>query len=554
MAGESEIDASALMPARMLNEYVYCPRLFYFEWVDDRWMDSSDTEEGRFTHRAVDKPTGDLPDPEFVEWMSQARSVRIEDPELGMVAVVDRVEFSDGTLMPVEVKKGRPTAEGQPWPADRIQVLVHVALLRRRGFRVEQAMLYYAATNQRVPVEIPVDLDEEIMALTLEARAVADQILPPLPLVSSPKCPRCSLVGLCMPDETNAMLERSELPPRRLLPKDPSQRPVYVTVQGAFVGVNGGRLVVKKDGAVVADIRLLDVAHLAVYGRVQVSTDALDRLWTRGAPVLWLSFNGWLRGWAQSEPSKYVQLRRRQVVTHLQGGLDLARRMIEGKIANQRVLLRRNARQDVAVTVARLKALQERAIETMSAGELFGIEGTAARLYFDQFTTMINSAAGDFARNFDANGRTRRPATDPVNALLSFCDGLLVKDLVAVCLGVGLDPYIGMLHRPRFGRPSLALDLAEEFRPLIADSVVINVINNGEVVEKDFVRSNRGVVLTQDGRRQVVRAYERRLDVEVTHPVFGYKISYRRVLDVQARLAAAVMIGEFQPYIAMRTR
>lgn len=220
MAGESEIDTSALMPARMLNEYVYCPRLFYFEWVDDRWADNSDTEEGKFTHRAVDKPTGDLPDPEFAEWISQARSVRIEDPELGMVAVIDRVEFGDGTLMPVEVKKGRPTNEGQPWPADRIQVLVHVALLRRRGFRVEQAMLYYAATNQRVPVEIPHELDDEVKSLTLEARAVADQILPPLPLVSSPKCPRCSLVGLCMPDETNAMLERSELPPRRLLPRD----------------------------------------------------------------------------------------------------------------------------------------------------------------------------------------------------------------------------------------------------------------------------------------------------------------------------------------------
>ena len=554
MSGIEPEAVPELVPARMINEFVYCPRLFYLEWVDDRWADSHDTEAGRFTHRATDKPVGSLPDPEFETWISQARSIRIEDPELGLVAVIDRIEFSDGSLMPVEVKKGRPTPEGTPWPADRVQCLVHVVLLRRRGFRVDTATLYYAATNQRVPVDIPVDVEDEVVTLVREARHTASQLLPPPPLVSSPKCPRCSLVGLCLPDETNALLERSALPPRRIVPRDPDHRPLYVTEQGAFVCVKGGRIVVTKEGANLGDMRLLDVSHVNLYGRVQISSEALDRLWTRGAPVLWFSYGGWLRGWASGEPARYVELRRRQVIVHGQGGLAMARPMIEGKIANQRTLLRRNARGDVTRTVDQLGALRLRCREARSDGALFGVEGTAARLYFDQFTGMINPRFVDFIDHFDVNGRSRRPAPDPENALLSYVYGLLVKDLVSVCLAVGLDPMIGVLHRPRFGRPSLALDLAEEFRPLIADSVVLQVINNGEVGPSDFLVSSRGVSLTSAGRRSVIRAYERRLDMEVAHPVFGYRVSYRRVMDVQARIAAAVMVGELPGYQAMVTR
>ena len=131
---------------------------------------------------------------------------------------------------------------------------------------------------------------------------------------------------------------------------------------------------------------------------------------------------------------------------------------------------------------------------------------------------------------------------------------LLVKDCVATLWTIGLDPYFGVYHRPRFGRPALALDLAEEFRPLIADSTVVTVINNGEVVGRDFQRTGVGVALKPDARRTVLQAYERRLDTEVTHPVFGYKVSYRRVIEVQARMLAAVLLGEFDTYRPMVTR
>jgi CRISP-associated protein Cas1 len=299
---------------------------------------------------------------------------------------------------------------------------------------------------------------------------------------------------------------------------------------------------------------MLDVSQLAVFGRAQISTQALQECFARGVPVLWLSAGGWLHGYAQGPPSKYVDLRRRQTAVHAQGGDGLAQHMIAGKIMNCRTLLRRNGRGDLTRTVESLKKLADQARETDNFATLLGIEGTAARLYFGSFPAMIGDAASEFAAEFSMLGRNRRPPRDPVNALLSFCYSMLTKDLVAVTLGVGLDPYLGIYHRSRYGRPSLALDLAEEFRPLIADSVTLGLFNNGEIARSDFTRRAGGVALTPDGRRTVLRAYERRLSTEIKHPVFGYRISYRRVLDVQARLLAAYLVGEVPEYTPMITR
>ncbi|MFO7166211.1 CRISPR-associated exonuclease Cas4/endonuclease Cas1 fusion [Mycolicibacterium hassiacum DSM 44199] len=540
------------IPARMLNEFVYCPRLFYLEWVDDRWADSADTEQGRFTHRASDRREGSLPDPEFAAILKNVSSVRIQSDRLGLVAVIDRVEGEDGYVCPVDIKKGRPDPDGLPWPADRVQALAQAALLKDAGYRVRKAVLYYAETHQRVDVPVTPEGLDEVTEIAARAREVACRPRPPLPLVHSPKCPRCSLLGLCLPDETNALLARDDLPVRTIVPRDPDHRPLYVTEQGAYVGVRSGRLRITKDREELAEVRLIDVAQLCVYGNVQVSTQALSELWARGTPVLWFSYGGWLRGWAQGEMSKYVELRRRQTAVHAQGGFDIARQLIVGKIKNSRTLLRRNARADVSAELAQLGRLAERAATADSASSLLGIEGAAARIYFSAFPRMI---APEFATaEFDTNGRKRRPAPDPINALLGFTYSLLLKDMVATCLGVGLDPYLGVYHRPRYGRPALALDLMEEFRPLIADSVVINALNNGEVSSTSFSRKGRAVWLTAQGRKAVMRAYERRLDTRVRHPIFKYQVTYRRVMDIQARIAAAVMVGEIEQYSPMTTR
>jgi CRISPR-associated protein Cas1 len=475
---------------------------------------------------------------------------------MGIVARADLVEAGDADLVvPVDYKHGSPPDNPEKsWEPERVQLCVVGLLLRDAGYRCEQGVLYFAESRSRVQVAFDAALVERTEQVLSELRAVAASDIPPVPLVDSPKCPRCSLVGICLPDETNALAARSDHAPRRLIPGRDSAKPLHVTEQGAYVSKNKGRLVVTHEHVEIASVRLIDVSQLCVYGNVQVSTQAIRELMARELPVCFFSYGGWFSGMAEGLPSKHVELRRRQVAVSSHGGLEIARKIVEGKIRNSRTLLRRNSRTRPEATVASLKALAVQAAEATSVATLLGIEGAAARLYFESFSTMIRSELRLPGAAFDFNGRNRRPPKDAVNCLLSFGYALLTKDLTTVAYTVGFDPYLGFYHRPRFGRPALALDLTEEFRPLVAESLVLTLINNGEIHGSDFVVRAGGVALTDDGRRTVVAAYERRLDAEVTHPVFGYKISYRRVLEVQCRLLGAVLLGEIPEYSAFVTR
>ena len=192
-----------------------------------------------------------------------------------------------------------------------------------------------------------------------------------------------------------------------------------------------------------------------------------------------------------------------------------------------------------------MKEMADRAERAGSLEELLGLEGNGARLYFGDFAGMIKPDEGREALDlsFDFEGRNRRPPRDPVNALLSLGYSLLAKDLTVACYAVGFDPYIGFYHQPRFGRPALALDLMEPFRPLIVDSAVLTAINTGMVTPRDFVRVGGSVALTASGRKAFFRAYELRMDTLVTHPLFDYRVSYRRMLEIQSRLLARVLGG-----------
>lgn len=187
-----------------------------------------------------------------------------------------------------------------------------------------------------------------------------------------------------------------------------------------------------------------------------------------------------------------------------------------------------------------------------SLASLLGLEGTAARIYFHHFASLLHGE-GDLGET-DFAGRNRRPPRDPVNALLSFVYALLIKDMTVALLAAGLDPFVGVYHRPRFGRPALALDLAEEFRPLVGDSTVLTAINNGEVTERDFVRRTGAVALSKRGRKAVIASYERRMSAELMHPVFKYRASYRRSVEIQARLLAATLVGDAPAYRPLTTR
>jgi len=536
----------------MLNEYAYCPRLFYLEWVQARFAHNADTTEGSVVHRRVDQPAGDLtPNEEF-----QARSVSLSSQFLGLIAKLDVVQGTDGYVRPIDYKKGKAPdiAEGAYEP-ERVQLCAQGLLLRDAGYRCEEGILYFAGSHRRVTITFDSALIRRTLKLAKEARKTAESDIPPPPLIDSPKCPRCSLVGICLPDEINSLTGKTTTPARRLVPSAQAARPLYVTEQGAMIGVRDGRYEVRKDQQVLASVRFLDVSQINVFGNVQVSSQALRRAFSQEVPVCFFSHGGWFSGIAEGLPSKHVTLRIRQVIEAGRGGLETARSMVVGKIRNCRTMLRRNARRPVETAVRQLGGLIRDAEEAVSVASLLGIEGTAARIYFGSFPTMLREDL-DITPGADAESlaRTRRPPKDPINCLLSYLYALLVKDCTATALGVGFDPYIGLYHRPRFGRPALALDLMEEFRPIVADSVAVTLLNTCEITASDFIRRAGGVALTDAGRRTVLRAYERRLDTEIRHPLFQYRITYRRVLEVQARLLGAYLLGEVPTYTAFTTR
>ena len=198
-----------------------------------------------------------------------------------------------------------------------------------------------------------------------------------------------------------------------------------------------------------------------------------------------------------------------------------------------------------------------RADECNSMETLLGLEGNAARLYFGAFSGLLKGEIDEDLPpmfRFDFAGRNRRPPRDAVNALLSLGYSLLVKDLTVSCYAAGFDPMLGFYHQPRFGRPALALDLMEPFRPLIVDSAVITAINTKMVSSRDFISAAGGVALTSEGRKAFYRAYELRMDMLVTHPIFGYRVSYRRLLELQVRMLAKLFDGDIPKYPVFVTR
>ena len=541
-----------LVPARMLNEFVYCPRLFHLEWVQGEFAHSEDTLKGALVHRRVDEESGSLPPPDelALEDRIAARSVLLSSPDLGMIARLDLLEGANGTVRPVDYKKGAPGPQG-PWEPELVQLCAQGLLLRENGYRCEEGVLYFAATKQRVPVAFDEGLVARTRQLLTELRELGAQTVPPPPLVDSPKCPRCSLVGICLPDEVNLLRGMPLGEVRRLVPGRDDIGLVYVVEQGASVGKAGERLVVHRHDGTTEQIRLLDVASLSLYGNVSISAQAIRALTEHEIPILHHTYGGWLVALTTGVAFRNVELRSHQYrfAADPAACLPLAQALVVGKIKNQRTLLRRNHRGESHGVLRELSRLGTLAQQVTSIDQLLGIEGLAAKAYFSHFAGMLTESSG-----FDFRARVRRPPTDPVNAVLSFFYSLLTRDAVVALLGVGLDPYRGVLHQLHYGRPSFALDLAEEFRALLPDSVALTLLNNRILGPGDFLRRGLAVALKDQARRTVIGAYEERMDTVIRHPLFGYSVSYRRILGVQARLLARTISGELPCYRAFTTR
>jgi len=561
-------------PARNVAEYAYCPRLFYYMEVEGIHVPSEDTEEGNRVHRRVDVPSAERAgeDGDATEQEHKARSMTLTSGALGLTATMDLVEVSGTTAVPVEYRKGRPrrctadeTAEDsgtggraavEPWPTDRVHVALQGLLLAEAGYQVPEVALYYAAEKRRLILPFDEALKAEALA-TLDAAKRCALGPRPLPLLNDPRCPRCSLQRICLPDEVHQQRadEGTGVPAaRKLWP--PRDEGIHLVAQrhGTRIGVRGAAMTITDDeGAKVQDVPLANLESLSLLGSVQISTQALATVAGRGIPVAFLSAAGRLVAMVDPLDSQSAETRRAQVRKFDQPGacLDLARALVCAKIANQRKLLMRNHGNLPASVAQAMAEESERAARAESLDALRGHEGQAAALYFANFAGMLKC---DLAGEFDLHGRQRRPPPDPVNACLSFAYTMLTHECTAAVRTARLEPSIGAFHVSRPARPALALDLMEPFRPLVSDSIAITAFNRGELQARHFQRTASGAMFTDAGRKAFFGVYGRRMDEEVTHPVFGYKLSYRRMLVLHARMIAAWICGEIPTLAFLTTR
>lgn len=549
------MDEQLPIGASALGEYAYCRRLFHLHYAQGYRLDSEEMRLGRHVHVAVDVPPSQQRPAQRIKSASwKVRSLSLSSAELGLTAVCDVVEAVDGEARPVEYRRGAPQRDGQPWPDHRIQLLAQIVLLRHHGYRCRYGYLWYDSIRRRVRVPWSADAEVELRRALFDARELASQATPPHPLRHSPKCPRCAMLPICMPDEINELSDQDAEKPRRLLARDPARDPVYVTEPGATVGVRRERLAVSKDHDLLLSVRLREVLHLVAAGPVHVTSQAVHALADQGSPVVYSSTTGRIKAVCVPTVGKHVELRRRQFTATPNTMLDIARRIVSGKIHNSRTLLRRNPHLDDHELLDRLAAEATGAERAQTRSTLLGIEGAAARTYFAGLARSLRPDHRLPGPAFEATGRTRRPPQDAVSCLLSFLYGLLVKDVTTACYALGLDPFYGCYHQPHHGRPALVLDLAEEFRPLIADSTALTLINTRQARPATFHIHPVSVALTSTGRHDVINAYEHRLGTEIRHPVFGYQLTYRRAIEIQARLFAACLLDEIPHYTAFTSR
>jgi CRISPR-associated protein Cas1 len=440
-------------------------------------------------------------------------------------------------------------------------------LLREAGYRCDHGMLYFAASRTRVMVHFTLDLESSTRAYIDAARQAVNRTELPPPLEDSPKCRGCSLNAICLPDETLALQHSpadptAEItidgqPARRLYPVRDDATPLYVQEPGARVGTSRGSITITKDKEKLASARLQDTSQLVLCGNIGISTQAIHILAEASIPIVHLSGGHWFYAitHGQSIRNAFDRAAQFDAAKDPAKCLQLAKRLVIDKAANQRTLLRRNTLSgdaNVERALREMDDLVESVEQATSLDILRGIEGSIAARYFSQFSKLLKPR--DFDATWDFTTRNRRPPTDPVNAMLSLGYSLLAKDMTVALLSEGLDPYWGFYHAPRHGRPALALDLMEPFRAAVVDSAVITAINTGMVSQTSFASSSAACLMQPSGRKSFVRAYESRLDQLITHPVFDYRCSWRIVLRLQARLLSRWLRGDVPVFASVTTR
>ena len=333
---------------------------------------------------------------------------------------------------------------------------------------------------------------------------------------------------------------------------------LFVTTQDTWLSKEGECVELRRDGKTLGKIPLHTLQSIVCFGHISCSQYLLEHCAALGVTVTWLTEYGRFMAAMHGPTTGNVLLRRAQyrLADSPEASAELARFFIVGKVANCRTVLLRQARTSdepvLGETADKLGRILKRLSLPHDLETLRGMEGDAAHLYFEAFPFLVKK---EFRDSMRFAGRSRKPPRDEVNCLLSFFYSLLANDIRSALEGVGLDPAVGFLHRERPGRPSLALDMMEEFRPYLADRLALTLINRQQITASDFVSTEvGGFVLKEKARKEILTAWQERKREEVEHPFLKEKMTVGMLCHIQARLLARYIRGDMDAYppFAMR--
>jgi CRISPR-associated protein Cas1 len=533
------------IPISALAEIAYCPKNFYYrmiEGIEDKnfLMIKGEIEDEQRKEREKIWREQDI---------HQVRFIPISSENLRLIGIVDAIE-ERGDLFPIEYKTG----EFKQSLRDDIQLCAEAMVLEEEiGRTIPYGYIYYAESKKRRKVLFQNELREKVLFLIQKAFDILEGEDIPEP-VNDARCNGCSLQSLCLPEEISYLKDK-EHKPRKPVPSLRLNRVLYIDEQGAYLKKEKHRVIVTKNREKIMEIPLVNLDEIVFVGNVNFSSQLLKLLLKRDIRVSYITTYGHYEGSFQPELSKNSHLRICQFRKFFDEKfkLNMSKKFIEGKISNMRTLLLRYNRaledDKIQRVINNLKINLKELKKAKNINQILGIEGISTRNYFSVFKKVIKNKL-----EFDFDKRTRRPPRDPVNALLSLGYTLLLKDIIGALHYVGLDPYVGYFHSAKYGRPSLALDIMEEFRPIIVDSLVFTLINKGIIYSDDFGQKIGSYYLKERARAKYFTQYEQRKKEEIIHPIFGYRLPYHRIFELQVRFLAKVLTGEIDEYIPLKVR
>ncbi|HQE24068.1 MAG: CRISPR-associated endonuclease Cas4g/Cas1g [Bacillota bacterium] len=533
-----------LIPVSAVAELLYCPRNFYYRVLEGAEETNKHVTQGKVEEERRDAYAR-LARPEYTQY----RRIHLTSEKLGLSGILDVVEERAGEIYPVEFKTGTTKDKLN----DAVQLCCQALLLEEHlGTHLEKGYIHYTGSQRRKVIWFDQQLRDTAYSAIENAKRIILSNEIPAP-VADARCNGCSLASRCLHEEVSSL--HGESKPRRPLPGINLGRTLYVDTPGAYLRKRGERVVVTKEKEILADVPLTDIDQVVVANGVNASVSLLNSLLYKGVPAYFITGAGRVMGWLNPCWNRNILLRQDQfrLAQDQEWRLRTAKGFVTGKVANMRTILMRYARSIshpmLEESIKQISAIVPKIAEADSIDTLRGYEGNASRSYFQSFGTLFKEKA-----DFNFEHRNRRPPKDPVNALLSYGYAMLTKDVASGLMLAGLDPYLGIYHVAHYGRPALALDLMEEFRCIIVDSVVLRTINSGMIGSDEFEDCFGGIQLTESGRKKFFTAYQQRMSQEIIHPIFDYNLPYRRIIELQARFLAKVMRGELEEYKAFMVR